>query len=79
MSANSVFPLTSLAAQVVRQRTGQGTGGGGRGILRISDRIIATVTAPGNELYLVVIVILLIAVVVLTVLTVREFISWRRK
>lgn len=77
----SLVPVAALGMQAFRQRaaTGAGGGGGGRGILRISDRVIAQLSAPGNELYLVIIGILIVAVIILTVLTVREYLLLRRK
>jgi hypothetical protein len=66
----------AMATQVLRNRSGTS---GGRRILRISDRVASAISMPGNELYLAFIGILLLALVVMTILTVREYILWKRR
>lgn len=73
----SFIPVIDALIQV---RIGSGSGGSGRGARFLGiGGVVSSLTAPGNELLLVIVVILLIALVVLTALTIREYILLKKK
>jgi hypothetical protein len=74
---NIFIPVIDALIQV---RVGGGSGGSGRGA-RFSGigGAVSSLTAPGNELLLALVIILLIALAVLTALTIREYILLKKK
>jgi hypothetical protein len=73
---NSFIPVIDALIQV---RIGSGSGGSGGGRFSGIRGTISSLTAPGNELLLAIVVILLIALAVLTALTIREYILLKKK